>query len=508
MTTTDHRLDQITTQPSRLTRRTLLGAVAAATVIGYSGVSGWTTAAEATTGPAADLKYLPTVRGKIVRDVTGFTTDFGRQVTSRPVAVLHPADSRDIAKVLKFCAEYRIPVAMNGQSGEPGELESHSNYGQAQTDGGLQISARSLAGVRRMSKGSAVVGPGTTWAQLVEAALKTGQTVGTLPDYLNLSIGGTVSVGGVGGNVQRAGLCADLVESIEIVTPNGRIQTANRRTHRDLFSAALGGAGQYGIITELTLRLVPAQEMASITSLFYTSTKDYLQDQRALLAVGDLQHHSGELVRVSDDSAWNLKIDLGVYHPAGQPVDLTSVLATLSDDPARRTTVTMPYRDWAFRIAPFVEAISGTGHLDMKKPWVSLLLPGDRAQEFADWAMPQMSQRDLGAGFCLLSPLAPDQINTEMFMMPASSDGTVFFFDLLAFPDPGTEDVDGMFQRNRRFYDKAVSLGAKRYIIGAVPGLGTADWRGHYGAAQYARLSRLKRIVDPQKVLTPGQAIF
>lgn len=495
----------------RVSRRLFLSTAAAVTVIGYSSASGWISEAEAETLDTKGerlLRRLPPLRGTVTREAAGFITDFGREVSAQPMAVLHPEGVRDIVAMCRFCTLHGITMAMNGQSGEPNAHESHSNYGQALTKGGLQINARKLAGIRRLTKGRAVVGAGTTWAELVDAALKTGQTVASLPDYLNLSIGGTVSVGGVGGNVQRAGLCADLVREIQIVTPAGIVYRASRHRFASLFRAALGGGGQYGVITELTLDLVPAQEMATITSLYYSSSADYLRDQRTLLQVKDLQHHTGEFIRTKDDTAWNFKIDLGVYHPSGQARSLDDLLSGLNDDRARRSTVTMPYRDWAFRTVPFTESISKSGHLEMKKPWVSFLIPGDRVQEFVDWVSPQLSQRDLGAGLCLLSPLASGSIATEMFMMPESSDGVVFFFDLLAFPDPGTPDVDGMFERNRRFHRKVIGLGGKRYIIGAVPGLTQADWVRHYKPSRYYRLSMLKRIHDPRGVLTPGQGIF
>lgn len=509
-------MSRITDAPSNLPQisRRLLFRTAATTVVGYSLTNGWISEAEADDSETSEaeaerlFRRLPRLQGTVTREAAGFITDFGREISAQPIAVLHPEGTEDIVAMSRFCTLHGIPMAMNGQSGETDKHESHSNYGQALTKGGLQINARKLAEVRKLTEGTAVVGAGTTWAELVEAALDTGQTVATLPDYLNLSIGGTVSVGGVGGNVQRFGLCSDLVQEIEIVAPTGIVYRASRQQNASLFKAALGGAGQYGVITEVTLNLVPAQEMATIISLYYSSSADYLRDQRTLLKVKDLQHHTGEFIRVEDDTEWNFKIDLGVYHPSGQPRDLEDILSELSDDRDRRTTVTMPYHDWAFRVAPTMQSLSESGHLEMKKPWASFLIPGDRVQEFVDWVSPQMSQQDLGAGLCLLSPLTLESIATEMFMVPSSSDGLAFFFDLLAFPDPDTPDVDGMFERNRRFYDKVTSLGGKRYIIGAIPGMTKSDWVNHYGSSRYSWLSVFKRIYDPRGVLTPGQRIF
>jgi len=491
--------------PGTVSRRTVLGAAAVA-VAGWSvGAGGWVDAAHAAT--THDLRNLPSLRGEVVLAGDGFRADFGRYVSSAPRAVLRPARTSDVSRMLTYCALYRIPVAMNGQSGPADHRESHSNYGQALTDGGLQIDASTLGGVRSVGTGSAVVGPGATWAEVVTAALATGQTVPTLPDYLHLSVGGTVSVGGIGGNVQRFGLSSDLVREVEVVTGLGEVLRASRTRNSTLFDVVLAGGGQFGIITELVLDLVPAESTATITSLYYDDVATYVADQRVLLAAGVFDHHGGEIVRDETDTTWGYKIDVGTYHSTPQPPDRSALLDQLRDDRTRRETFSLPYEHWAFRVDEFADALLSSGHWEMKKPWLSLLVPGTVVEEFMAWAEPQLTGADIGAGFCLLAPMSAATVRTPNFVLPPSSDGTVFFFDLLAFPHPGTTGLDEAVARNRRFYDKLVALGGKRYIIGAVP-MSVLDWRQHYGLTRYLRLSVLKRLYDPRGILTPGQGMF
>lgn len=489
-----------------LARRSLLKGAALA-VVGYSvSQAAWTTDA----AQAADMARTPRLDGTLEMSPAvraEFSSDFGHFVTASPAAVLRPGSIRDLQLMMRFANERKIKVAVNGQSGEGAETESHSNYGQALAAGGLQVDAQSMSTIHRISADSAWVDMGVTWARLVDAALPHGLTVPALTDYLHLSIGGTTSVGGVGASVQRYGLQSDIISEIEIVTGRGEILMASRTRNAQLFAAAMAGAGQAGIITKLRVRLVPAKSTATITNLFYHDVADYAADQKTVMAAGLYDHHSGEVVRNADDTAWIYKIELGTYVTPPEIGPDASGLDSLRDDRALRTTFSMPYRDWVFRIDPFAVYLREAGHWANKKPWLSLLIPGDKVTEFINATMPELTQADLGAGFCLLSPLNPATVKSPMFVLPESSDGTVFFFDLLNFYGPETTNFDAMLERNRRLYDRLVAMGGKRYIIGAIPNMTAADWKRHFGT-KYSLLQRNKAAYDPNYLLAPGQKFF
>lgn len=489
-----------------LDRRSLFKGAAVA-VIGYSvSQAAWTTDA----AHATDMSRTPWLDGTLELSPAAradFSTDFGHFVTASPAAVLRPGSVRDIQAMMRFANNRRIKVAVNGQSGEGADTESHSNYGQALAAGGLQVDAQSMSAIHQISADSAWVDMGVTWARLVDAALPRGLTVPALTDYLHLSIGGTISVGGVGASVQRYGLQSDIVTEIEIVTGQGKILRASRTRNAQLFTAALAGAGQVGIITKLRVMLVPAKSTVAITNLYYHNVQDYTADQKFVMAAGLYDHHSGEVVRTADDTAWMYKIELGSYLTPPETGADASALGSLRDDRALRTTFSLPYRDWVFRIDGFAAELRRTGHWAQKKPWLSLLIPGDKVVEFINATMPELTQADLGAGFCLLSPLDPAKIKSPMFVLPESSDGTVFFFDLLNFYGPETTGFDAMLARNRRLYDRLVAVGGKRYIIGAVPNMTVTDWKRHFGE-KYRLLQRNKSAFDPEYLLAPGQKFF
>lgn len=500
MTTTDNPV-----HTTALSRRTVLGATAVAVI-------GWLPAQRAWATPASagleEIEELPELSGRVeIRDLSGFDHDFGQMVQAQPLAVLVTDDPNDLATIIPWARRNAIQVAANGRSGEPGLLESHSSYGQALTEGGLQIDARGFAQIHEVTTSTADVDAGVTWAELADAAAEVGARVPALPDYLRLSIGGTVSVGGLGGNVPGQGLQSDLVEWADVVTGTGEIKRVSRRSDRALFDLIRGGGGQFAIITRLGLRMLPALRTATIATLRFQDTGSFVAASRQALASGDFHHQTGSLVRDDANTRWEYSMDLGVFHNEDE-VDIESLIADLGDVVSARTVVTLSYRDWAFRVDEFADAMVAGGYWSREKPWLSLLVPGNRIEDFLEEFTSALTPRDVGAGFCIVAPMPNSSIGTPMFALPASPDGVTFFLDLLCFPGQG--DVGGTpgLRRNRRWYDRLVRMGGKRYIIGAIPDMSVADWRRHFGSSRYSQLRRLKRRFDPSGILTPGQRMF
>ncbi|MEV7601155.1 FAD-binding protein [Kitasatospora sp. NPDC089797] len=491
---------------SGLSRRALIAGAGAAVV-------GWNTATGAWAADSgADVAELPALEGSMTltgRGLERFSGDFGHLVSAAPRAVLRPASVRDVQKALAFARRHRIPVAVNGQSGDAAVLgaaglESHSSYGQANPRGGIAIDARGLDRIVSVRPGRAVVEAGVTWARLADAGLAAGWVPPVLTDYLHLSVGGTLSVGGIGGAVQHHGLQTDTVRELEVVTGTGELVTASRTRNRDLFEAVLAGGGQAGIIVRATLDLVPAPARATVFTLAYDDLDAYLADQQAVLADGRFDLQVGNVVRSPDGGRWRYTAELVAYGQAdGAPVDRARLLAGLSPVAGETSVVEQSWREYAFRVDAFAGYLRSAGFWGLPKPWLSLFLPASTAGVFMREAAALLTAADLGAGLLLFYPYARERVRTPLAVLPGEAVG--WHFDLLAFPAPGA-DVAGMLERNRRLYERAVELGGKRYLIGAVPGMTGADWARHYGGL-WERVRRAKRRYDPAGILTPGQGI-
>jgi FAD/FMN-containing dehydrogenase len=495
---------------TELTRRTMLkGLAAGATVVGWSALDrSWVTAGasslaavEAVPGLDGTLTTAPAVTAR-------FAGDFGRIVTGTPQAVLRPGSVNDIVKMVQFARRNHLHIAVNGQSGTAGELESHSNFGQAEVPGGIAVDTRGLATIHGIDvrRRVADVDAGVTWAELTDAAAAVGLTPPMLTDFIHLSVGGTLSVGGIGGTMQKVGALVDNVSELQVVTGKGMKVTCSRDTNPNLFAATLAGAGQCALIVRAKVRLAPAQTEALVFNLFYDDLDTFIADQLLVLGDGRFTYQEGQIVRRPDDTGWRYMMEAAVYYTPPTTPDQAALLAGLSDNRAEAVTLTTSYLEWAHRVDPAVEALKAAGFWAQPHPWLTVFVPASRTSEFIAGVVDQLTPLDLGAGLATLFAFSPGKLRLPLFVVPRS-EPAAFALSLLRFPFPGPVDVAGLLAQNRAFFDQAVAVGGKRYIIGAVPNMSPADWQAHYGAV-FPAFRQAKSANDPDRVLTPGQGIF
>ncbi len=74
----------------------------------------------------------------------------------------------------------------------------------------------------------------------------------------NVSIGGSLSSNIHGRGLKFPPLISD-IESFQLINHAGQTLVCSRQENRDLFSLVVGGYGLFGVVTQVTLRLVPRQ---------------------------------------------------------------------------------------------------------------------------------------------------------------------------------------------------------------------------------------------------------
>ncbi|MEV3993985.1 FAD-binding protein [Streptomyces sp. NPDC049837] len=493
-----------------LSRRKVLGgfAATAATVVGWSAASqSWATAAEVSDGAAvAEAPALDGTLTTSAADLERFRHDFGRLKTSAPWAVLRPGSDRDIVKMVNYARANNLKIAVNGQGGTNGDQESHSVYGQAAVPtGGISIDARAMSRIISINSTNAVVEAGVTWGQLTDAALKAGKTPPALPDYLHLSIGGTLSIGGIGGTVQKYGLLCDTVHSLDVVTGTGQLLTVSASAYPDLFHSVLSGGGQTAIILRAKVKLIAAPQRSVVFSLFYDDLATYLADGEKVMAENRFHVQAGEMLRKPDDSGWRYKMEVAANYSGTAVPDRAALLSGLRDNRAQAVIEDVAYRDYMFRLDGYETYLKESGHWYQPKPWLSLFLPASKTKAFMEVVEKELTADSLGGGFLLFYPYYTRKATRPLAVQPNESVG--YLFDLLRFPNPGETGIQQMLDQNRRLYDRAVALGAKRYLVGAIPGMTPADWKAHFGT-RWEEFYRAKRRYDPSNILTPGQGFF
>ncbi|HET9899286.1 MAG TPA: FAD-binding protein [Streptosporangiaceae bacterium] len=444
---------------------------------------------------------IPKLKGRLIfdqADRSAAADDFGHIVHHLPQAVLQPGDIEDVAVMLRFCRAHRIPAAPRGQA--------HATNGQAQVTDGLVIETATLDAID-VGQGEVTVGAGARWSSVLRATLPTGQTPPVLTDYLELSVGGTLSVGGIGGQTQHFGAQVDNVVELEVVTGVGERMVCSPSRHPDLYHAALAGLGQCAVIVRATLPLQPAPVNVRHYILSYSSFDAMAADQRRVLADGRFSFLEGEAQAMPDGSpGWQFFIEAGAYFDGTAPDD-QALIGDLAYQRGSEQIDTIGYFDFLDRLAPAVAFLESSGEWFDPHPWWNVFVPSSAADDFVTSVMAGLTEPDIGAsGVILIYPLRHAVLRTPLLRIPGEE--TVFLFSILrtAAPDTGAISADAMISANRKLFDQASRLGGFQYPIGTIP-FTQADWRAHYGR-EWPFFAAARRRYDPRGILTPGQGIF
>jgi FAD/FMN-containing dehydrogenase len=203
---------------------------------------------------------------------------WNRRFDPRPLAVARVRSSDDVAAVVNFARERRLPLSI--RSG------GHSYAGHAVGDGALALDLSPLNDVRiDAERRRALVGPGATWSELDGAAQAFGlATTGCTVSMVGVA--GYVLGGGTGYLARRCGLAVDNLLAAEIVTADGRVLRASAAENDDLFWAIRGGSGNFGVVTSFELRLHPVGPEVVGAQVFHPweNAGDVLRFHRDLMA--------------------------------------------------------------------------------------------------------------------------------------------------------------------------------------------------------------------------------
>ncbi|MCY1007854.1 FAD-binding protein [Nannocystis pusilla] len=482
------------------TRRAFLRSGAAAVpVLAFSpSAQAWLTCSDA----AADAFEIPGLEGELLTgpaDRAAAADDWGHIVSKTPLAVLVPASIDDIRKAVKFCRKHCIKVGPMSMVGN-----SHSTQGQSQAKCGLVIDMSALAEIHAINAGDAVVDAGVRWFELLQQTLPLGKSPPVLTDHIDLSIGGTLSVGGIGGQTPQHGLQADNVLELWVVTGDGDLEVCSPTTKATLFNSVRGGLGQFGIIVKARVKLIAVKPLARHYTAVYADVATLLADQVALMNEGRFDYVEGLGFPQPDDS-YVITIECVKYFDAGSPPDDAAMLAGLNFIPGTEAADTQTLYEFFDRLAPIVAFTKITGEWYLPHPLTDFFLPLSEAADFIESTLAETPAIDIGYGPVLIYPFPRSKV-TAPFIPLASEPVNVLFSLLRWAPSADPAVAADLVAKNRAVYEGVREVGGKRYSIGSVE-LNFADWVLHYGARWPQFLAR-KLIFDPTNTLTPGQGIF
>lgn len=484
----------------RSTRRDFLrNSAAAVPILAFSpSAKAWLTCSDA----AADAVAIPGLDGVILNspaDRAAAADDWGHIVRETPLAVLVPASIDDICKAVKFCNQHCIKIGPMSMVGN-----SHSTQGQSQAKCGLVIDMSGLAEIHAINAADAVVDAGVRWFELLQQSLPLGKSPPVLTDFIDLSVGGTLSVGGIGGQTPQHGLQADNVLELWVVDGRGKLRQCSPTKNVALFNAVRGGLGQFGIIVKARVKLIAVKPLARRYTAVYADVASLIADQVLLMNQGRFDYVEGLGLPQPDDSYVLLLEAVKYFDPAAPPDD-AAMLAGLSFIPGTATPETLPLYDFLDRLAPIVAFTKFTGDWYLPHPLTDFFLPRSEAAEFIEATLADTPAVDIGFGPVLIYAFPRDKVTAPFIPVPTES--VCVLFSLLRWaPSADPAVVADLLAKNRAVFEGMRDIGGKRYSIGSVE-LSFADWVGHFGA-RWPLFFAQKLAHDPQNTLTPGQKIF
>ncbi len=435
----------------------------------------------------------------------GVERDFGRIITRRPAAVVRPASAEDVAAVVRFAAQHSLAVGTRGSA--------HSQTGQSLCEH-IALDLSSLHQVLKVDTagGKVTCQGGLKWRDLVEHLAPQGFSPPVLTNNLGVTIGGTLSMAGLGVASWREGTQADNCLNLQVVTGRGEIVRCSPEEHRELFDAVRGGAGQFGVITEATLKIRRHRPRFRSFYLLYDDLGVLLDDLKRVMTDE----------RFDFLESWCVPAPVGFKQVGGgrqafaqwfYPLHATVETGPEAPPEAQEKLQGLKFykhvhtedgaiMEFFTRLDSLFAIWKRAGFWEYAHPWMECVLPWQTTGLYIGQVLQNLPPQAIAGGHILLWPARGDVCKVPLFMRP-QGEFVMGFGILPAVPHRFLEEA---LPRLNMASQAAVMMGAKRYLSGWIS-FDAAQWKAHYGD-QWAKVLELKKQFDPQRTLNPGFVTF
>jgi FAD/FMN-containing dehydrogenase len=411
----------------------------------------------------------------------------------RPQAMIRCASVDDVMRTLRFARESGVHVVPRGGG--------HCFAGRSSTDG-IVLDLTPLHSISVSPAGVATVGAGARLAEVYDALHQRDRT---LPAGCGPPVGitGLTLGGGLGILGRKYGLTCDRLLGAQVVLTDGRVVDCDADHEPELFWALRGaGGGQFGVVTSLAFDTVPEPDTtrfeltwpAADAPAVIAAWQDWAPD-----APDDL---SANLKLVAADGPVQV-IMFGAM--LGTQVDTAARIADLVGvHPASEDQARLPYSE----LKRSLLGIGSAGQPEEPAPIVSKSeffrqsLPATAIVELLD-----VFTRDRPAGERRELNFTP--MGGAYNRVPA--DATAFVHrserylleHVAAHRESGTEAATQWARRSRTLVHP---WGSGR-VYQNFPDPDLRHWTEAYHGSNYARLVRVKRVYDPERLLHFHQAV-
>jgi glycolate oxidase len=197
-----------------------------------------------------------------------YQSDGLAQYQSRPLAAVLPGTANEVRSIVRACYDHGVPwVARGAGTGLSGGALPHSE--------GILIVLARLRRILSVDLDDAriVVEPGVTNLAISHAVAPTHFYPPDPSSQIVCSIGGNIAENSGGAHCFKYGFTSNYVTALEVVLSDGSLVELERdAAGYDLLGAFVGSEGTLGVVTRITLRVVPAPESVRTLVAFFADT--------------------------------------------------------------------------------------------------------------------------------------------------------------------------------------------------------------------------------------------
>lgn len=417
--------------------------------------------------------------------VERYTLDFGRYIQKFPAVVVKALCEEDVVHALRVARAYDLPVTIRGGG--------HSCRGQSLSQGGvLIVNFRDMAQIK-LEKGTEEVelDARSSWYRVELALNQQGRSVPALANYPDLSVGGTLSVGGYGTRSLAYGGQVDHVKKLRLVLPDGTALWCSSDDHQELFQYSLAGLGQVGVIEKVIMNTVPYDPLTVVYDQSPKSISKLLSSLEWLAGWrGSVPHHFCANV-IQNKIMISYGTDLLKMNTSKNPLAGQKPMLT---------------RDYIFRqFATQVDWLSGfKKHFRL---WGDYIFNFDGFCSFMKWIDRGIKNGSLSESLeCIYMLVVRRPQNKTAFPFEAGSIRAPILFGAGLYymvPQNNAQKLKAARENHRRLLDRCVDLGGLPYLFGCQE-LDESMRQSLYGKS-YQRLLELRAKLDPKGLFNTGK---
>ena len=414
-----------------------------------------------------------------------------RYADQRPAAIARCASPDDVAQCLAWCDDYSFPFGI--KSG------GHSYAGYSTTPG-LLLDMSGMTACAYDPETQVLRVEGGARIQDVLKTLEPHNRAITHGRCSTVGVSSMVMGGGSGFNMRKNGMGCDKVVAIELVTVEGDVCTVTADSDPELFWGCRGGgAGQFGVTTALWIKTFAAAEVTVFRFEWHDAPAQALH--RVMTLLNDAPRGFGSRVALARRSADQPVVAtcLGQFH--GDAETLKAFFAELAT-PDVSNIQTLSYRDAQAYLDEVLDPLyfHESSMYVADTPSLAFLEQGQAYLQAWPETGGEVDLRYFQTGGAV-NDLAPDDTAFP------HRDSRWLMVTGLTWKDSDTEDtIARSLGWQKQFYEAVLPTGTGGSYANLLDPTLT-NWADAYYKANVARLSAVKRRMDPEGLLARPQMV-